>query len=506
VAAERIHVVGEVHTRTTLMAHDIIITKHNESFVRINCEPAIFEELAEFFTFYADDYKFSPMYKRKVWDGKIRLLNKKTMQLPHGLAFYVCKIARDKGYTCLNQTNQETNFTLKDAEFFANSLKLPMEPRDYQLAAFATAIRSNRRLILSPTASGKSLVAYLLVRFLLQFECAQGVLIVPTVSLVEQMYGDFEDYSKNNKWNVGKYCQKVYAGFDKNISSPLVISTWQSLQDFAPKYFSPFDFVIGDEAHTFKAKSLSYIMNSMNNARFRIGMTGTVKDTQVNLLSIEGHFGPTYKAISTKELMDRGQIAQLQIRCIVLSHPHHARKKMDYQEEVDFIVSNTARNEYVRDLALSMDKNTLVLFNYVEKHGQIIHDLIEERGNGRKVFFVHGGVDAEDREMIRHLTEQENDAIIVASLGTFSTGVNIKNLHNIIFAHIGKSKIKILQSIGRGLRLSENKTNAVIYDLVDDLRYNDEINYSMRHYVERVKIYNEEKFKISNSKMELKYE
>lgn len=491
------------------MAYDIRITKHNEAFVRISCEPAILEELAAFFTFYADDYKFSPMYKRKVWDGKIRLLNKKTMQLPHGLSFYVCKIARDKGYTCLNETNKETNFTLKDAEFFASALKLPMEPRDYQLAAFATAIRSNRRLILSPTASGKSLVAYLIMRFLLQFECKQGILIVPTTSLVEQMYGDFEDYSKNNKWNVETNCQKVYAGFDKRISNPLVISTWQSLQDFPPKYFSPFDFIIGDEAHTFKAKSLSYIMNNMNNARFRVGMTGTVKDTQVNLLSIEGHFGPTYKAISTKELMDRGQIAQLQIKCLVLSHPEHARKKafdMDYQQEVDFIVSNLTRNEYVTDLALSMEKNTLVLFNYVEKHGQIIHDLIQEKAQGRKVFFVHGGVDAEDRETIRHLTEQENDVIIVASLGTFSTGVNIKNLHNVIFAHIGKSKIKILQSIGRGLRLSENKTNAVIYDLVDDLRYKDKINFSMKHYVERVKIYNEEKFKISNSKVELSYE
>jgi superfamily II DNA or RNA helicase len=504
-AAERVYVLGEVYTRTTLMNYDITITKVNEAFVRIQCEPGILHELAEFFTFYADDYKFSPMYKRKVWDGKIRLLNKKNMQLPHGLAFYICKIARDKGYTCLNTTNKETNFTLKDAEFFANSLKLPMEPRDYQLAAFATAIRSNRRLILSPTASGKSLVAYLLARFLLQFECKQGILIVPTVSLVEQMYGDFEQYG----WNAEKYCQRVYAGFDKNISKPLVISTWQSLQDFPTKYFAPFDFIIGDEAHTFKAKSLSYIMNNMHNARFRIGMTGTVKDTQVNLLSIEGHFGPTYRAISTKELMDRGQIAQLQIKCLVLSHPEHAKKNafnMDYQQEVDFIVSNTARNEYVRDLALSMEKNTLVLFNYVEKHGQIIHDLIAEKAQGRKVFFVHGGVDAEDRETIRHLTEKENDAIIVASLGTFSTGVNIKNLHNVIFAHIGKSKIKILQSIGRGLRLSENKTNAVIYDLVDDLRHKDRINFSMKHYVERVKIYNEEKFKISNSKVELKYE
>ena len=236
-AVEGIYVLGEVHTRATLMAYDIRITKHNEAFVRISCEPGILEELAEFFTFYADNYKFSPMYKRKVWDGKVRLLNKKTMQLPHGLSFYVCKIARDKGYTCLNETNKETNFTIKDAEFFASALKLPMEPRDYQLAAFATSIRSNRRLILSPTASGKSLVAYLIIRFLLQFECKQGILIVPTTSLCYQMFNDFRDYSKNDKdFNVDDEASIIMAGKDKN---PNVDRIKVTLENDKVCYFKP---------------------------------------------------------------------------------------------------------------------------------------------------------------------------------------------------------------------------------------------------------------------------
>jgi superfamily II DNA or RNA helicase len=263
------------------------------------------------------------------------------------------------------------------------------------------------------------------------------------------------------------------------------------------KYFAQFDFIIGDEAHTFKAKSLTAIMTKLINCDVRIGTTGTLDDSKVNKLVLEGLFGPVFKVISTKELIERKQLADFKIKCIVLKYPEaicKAVKGFAYPDEMNFIVGYEGRNNFIRDLAISLNGNSLILFTYVEKHGKILYDLLTEKAKGRKIFFIHGGVEAEDREAVRHITEQENDAIIVASYGTFSTGVNIRNLHNIIFASPTKSKIRSLQSIGRGLRLGDNKTSATLYDIADDLRYGPYTNFTLKHYEERIKIYSEEKF------------
>jgi superfamily II DNA or RNA helicase len=120
--------------------------------------------------------------------------------------------------------------------------------------------------------------------------------------------------------------------------------------------------------------------------------------------------------------------------------------------------------------------------------------LIKEKVKERKVFFVDGDVETEIREEIRKIMETENDAIVVASFGTFSTGTNIRNLHNIIFASPSKSRVRNLQSIGRGLRQSDGKEMATLYDIADDLRHKKRMNFTLQHFVERVKIYNEEKF------------
>ena len=338
--------------------------------------------------------------------------------------------------------------------------------------------------------------------------CVRGLLIVPTVSLVEQMAGDFKDYSSHNGWNAEAYCQKIYQGKDRNITKPIVISTWQSLYEMDRKYFSKFDFIIGDEAHLFAAKSLTDIMTKLPNAYYRVGTTGTLDGSLTHKLTLEGYFGAVYKTITTKELMDRKEVAELEIKSLVLRYPERVCKVvqgMDYFEEMDYIVSNEARNKFVTNLALSLEGNTLVLFQFVEKHGKLLHEMIEKKGHdGRKVYLVFGGVDADEREEIRRIVETEKDAIIVASYGTFSTGINIRNLHNVIFASPSKSRIRNLQSIGRGLRLGDNKDKATLYDIADDLRHKDYINYTLKHYAERIKIYHEEKFKINTYKIELK--
>ena len=478
------------------MIEHVVIEKVNNIYVQVTAEPGILQEMSEFFTFSTPGYQFSPAFKSRHWDGKIRLLNLNTRQIYLGLVPYIKKFCKDSNYTC-EYIDEDKEVYPVDTKNLASALSLPMEPRDYQLLASSVGLTKKRTVLISPTASGKSLIIYMMIRHLLNTGKKRGLLIVPTINLVTQMHGDFKNYSSINGWNVEKYCQKIYGGESKIPDTDLIISTWQSIYDMPKKYFAQFDFIIGDEAHTFKAKSLTSIMTKLINCDVRVGTTGTLDDSKVNKLVLEGLFGPVFKVISTKELIDRKQLADFKIKCLILKYPEEvckAVKGFAYPDEMNFIVSHEGRNNFIRDLAINLNGNSLILFTYVEKHGKILYDLLTEKAKGRKIFFIHGGVEAEDREAVRHITEKENDAIIVASYGTFSTGVNIRNLHNIIFASPTKSKIRSLQSIGRGLRLGDNKTAATLYDIADDLRYGPYTNFTLKHYEERVKIYSEEKF------------
>lgn len=480
---------------------DVVIHQLDNIYARIHCEPSIAQELSDFFSFDVPAAKFSPAFRNKHWNGKIYLFRIKTQTIYAGLVPYIIEFCKMNSYTYEDKTDYFSSSQKLSSDFIP-SLKLPVEPRDYQLNAFAFALLKKRAVIVSPTASGKSLMIYMIIRQLQNTGKKQGLLIVPTISLVEQMYTDFQSYG----YDVSKNVQRIYQGKERAPTYPLIVSTWQSIYDMPKKYFAQFDYVIGDEAHTFKAKSLTAIMTKLVNCDVRIGTTGTLDGTKVNKLVLEGLFGPVKKIVTTKELMNRKQLADFIIRCMVLKYSKEECKivrGMSYQEEIEFLVSNEKRNKYISDLAIGLQGNSLILFTYVEKHGKVLYEMIKEisKNSNRKIFFVHGGTEAEDREAVRHITEKENDAIIVASYGTFSTGVNIRNLHNIIFSSPTKSRIRSLQSIGRGLRLGDNKEKAVLYDIVDDLRYNNESNFAIKHFEERIKIYNEEKFNISISQI-----
>jgi len=473
---------------------DIRLEKVNEAYIRVTSERNIAQELSDYFTFYVPGYQFTPAYKSRYWDGKIRLLDLRTMFIYRGLIAYIEKFCEERKYTLDIDIELRTSkiFSLVEAKEFVDTLKLPHEVRDYQLNSFVHAIRNKRLLLLSPTASGKSLILYCIIRHL-QIENERGLLIVPTTSLVEQMYKDFQDYGYDSE----QYCHRQYSGKEKHTNKFLTITTWQSIYKNPQEYFEQFDFVVGDEAHQFKAKSLATILSGCTNAGYRIGCTGTLDGTQTHRLVLEGLFGPVYQATTTKELMDNKHLADFKIKCLILKYPETVCKQSrdwDYNTEVDYIVLNKARNEFIKNLVLSLEGNTLILFQFVEKHGKDLHSLIKEHTKNRHVFFVYGGTDVEVRESIRAITEKEKDAIIVASYGTFSTGVNIRNLHNIVFASPSKSRIRNLQSIGRGLRIGDNKQEATLFDISDDFRIGKHTNYTLKHFVERVKIYDEEKF------------
>ena len=484
---------------------DVILHKLNEAYIKVECEKSISQELSSYFSFRVPGYQFVPAYKNKLWDGFIRLYDLRTNQIYHGLVPYIEKFCAERNYT--SEINSEISitesFSLVEAVDFVRTLDLPHEIRDYQLNAFVQAVRNRRILLLSPTASGKSLILYVILRWLQESDYKRGLLIVPTTSLVEQMYTDFKSYGYDSE----EYCHRQYSGKEKHTNKLLTITTWQSIYKNDADYFEQFDFVMGDEAHQFKAKSLTTILSGCTNAKYRIGTTGTLDGTQTHRLVLEGLFGPVYKATTTSELIDKGQLASFKIKCLILKHNEAVCKQArdwDYNTEIDYIVQNPARNEFIRNLALSLNGNTLILFQFVEKHGKDLYTIIKDSVKDRHVFFVFGGTDVEVRESVRAITEKERDAIIVASYGTFSTGVNIRNLHNIIFASPSKSRIRNLQSIGRGLRKGDNKEEAVLFDIADDFRIGKFVNYTLKHFIERVKIYDDEKFNYKFYNIELK--
>ena len=484
---------------------NLILHKKNEAHIQVECDKSIAQELSDYFCFFVPGYQFTPAYKNRVWDGRIRLFDLRTFTIYHGLVHYIIKFCKERDYTIemADDISTTENFSLVEAVDFIRTLNLPFEPRDYQIKSFVGAVRNKRMLLLSPTASGKSLIIYLIVRWLQEAGYERGLLIVPTTSLVEQMFSDFESYGYDSE----EYCHRQYSGKEKHTNKFLTITTWQSIYKNEKEYFEQFDFVLGDEAHQFKAKSLTTILSGCSNAKYRIGTTGTLDGTQTHRLVLEGLFGPVYKATTTSELIDKGQLADFKIKCLVLKYEESIcklAKDWDYNTEIDYIVRNQVRNEFIRNLALSLNGNTLILFQFVEKHGKDLFKIIKDKAGNRHVFFVFGGTDVEVRESVRSITEKESDAIIVASYGTFSTGVNIRNLHNIIFASPSKSRIRNLQSIGRGLRKGDNKDSATLFDIADDFRIGKFANYSLKHFIERCKIYDEEKFNYKFYNIELK--
>lgn len=502
---------------------DIHVRKVDEASITVDCaEESTAADLNTYFTFHTQIWqRRGPKKIKRPFDCPHRLYNLKTHRLPAGLLRYVLAFSQERNLTVEVEEglNVLANFSVEEASRFIKELNphaggKPIEAHEHQILGLAKTVRYKRILLQSPTASGKSLLIYSIIKYLLQKQgggCKRGLVIVPTVSLVSQMAGDFMDYS-NGK--MGGKVQMIHEGLSSVVTCPVTVSTWQSIYDMPKTWYEQFDFVIGDEAHGFKASSLNHIMSSLKNARYRIGTTGTLDDMKLHKLVIEGHFGPHSKLVSTKQLQDKGLIADLVIKCLIFQYTdveisnlwtsiRRLKSAGDhmgaYRAEMDFLIGSTKRNKFIKNLASSLKGNKLILFQNLD-HGQHLTDLL---AGVEQVYLVNGATEAATREEVRKLAERMTDVVIVASYGVYSTGVNIKNLNHVIFASPSKSKIRVLQSIGRGLRLKEGKTFVTLYDIADDLRKvdtvnGDLVNSAMKAYVERLKFYKEEDWKLSS--------
>ena len=481
---------------------NIEIYPYDDVFIKIDCERGLAKELSDYFTFKVPNYQYTPAYKNKLWDGRIRLFNLHTRTIYAGLSDYVAQFTKDRGYkikihdfpiTESNISNEHINKWLKDY------LKLPFVPHEHQIDAITTSINKNRCLLLSPTGSGKSLIIYSLMRYYCDIipNNKKILIIVPTTGLVSQMYNDFKDYSEKSDWDVEANCHTIFSGKNKETNKNIVISTWQSLYKLPEKYFQKFGAVFGDECHLFKAKSLTRIMTKLKNCPYRIGTTGTLDDSLTHKLVIEGLFSRVYKVTNTKDLMKKKLLSSLKIECITLKYTPEEiieNKRVSYNDEIKWLINSSKRNNFLTNLCCKIKGNILILFNFVQEHGIPLHESIKNKCKNKKVFLIHGKTDVEQREEIRRILDIETDAILVASYGTCSTGINIKNIDNIIFSSPSRSVVRVLQSIGRGLRITETKNKVKLYDISDDFRYLKYVNHTYRHLQERIKIYEREMF------------
>ena len=488
------------------MSEKITIEYLDSVYMRIVCDSGIKQELSEHFSFKPEGYQFSPKYKARVWDGTIRMFQPMKPVLYVGLYPHLKKFCEQRDYVleAPREIGEDEFVDEKYLDELCEMISCKFKPRDYQREYIENAIQKRRSLSLSPTSSGKSLIIYLLQQHYYEALGLRTLIIVPTISLVHQMAGDFVDYGCDES-----LIYKIQGGVDKNTKDPIVISTWQSLIKQPKDWFQQFGCVMGDEAHTFQAKSLTTIMHKLNKCEYRHGFTGTLKssESKTHRMVLEGCFGEVKRIVTTKKLMDEGTVADFEVKAIVLNHSNEAKgafkKAMGQVKEAvrkwpaerEFIVNHEKRNNFIKNLVWSLkDQNNLILFDLVEKHGKVLAPLLEKEG--RELHFIYGNTKGDERERIRHLVE--NDPIkqhnILASYGVFSTGVNIKRLDNVIFASSSKSEIKVLQSIGRSLRKAEDSRKAVLYDIADDLSVGSYENYTLKHFKSRIEIYSQEEF------------
>lgn len=483
-------------------ADEVTVTFKNEVFMKVQADPGILLEIRDAFSFRVPGYQFMPAFRTGRWDGFIRLLDLRSGEMYVGLYESLKELCAKRKWRFLPAPKIGALRDVTDLNEFIKALNLPtdLEVRDYQLDAIHSALENRRRIIVSPTGSGKSLIIYIIIRYLLDnvLPGDEGdiVLVVPTVNLVKQMFSDFEDYSRVNAWDVDANCQQIFSGQEKIFTKPVVITTWQSLIKLKHQLNKTYA-VIGDEAHRFTAKSLVSIMEGMPEAEYRIATTGTLKDATVDHMVLEGLFGPIFTATTTKELQDRKLLAALKIGVMVMEYNDANRRvfsSVKYHEEIEFITKHQKRNEFIASLALQLEGNTLIMYRMIE-HGKAIYDIVDSKAHKkRKIFLVNGGTPADDREALRKVVEKEKDSISVVSIGTFAEGVNIKNINNIIFASPSKSKVKVLQSIGRGLRVGEDGRGTLLFDIADDLSWKSKKNHTLRHLDERIRLYASEQF------------
>lgn len=458
-------------------------------------------EIQESLAFYAKGYQHMPLFKRKLWDGKVRIFTVSKRILPVGLLGWLRLLGESKGFEVRIAPSVYSAIVPFDDEFFLSNVA-PLsrfEIMEHQVGALEAVLVSNTSLVLSPTSSGKSLILYLCCRYLYLKHGVRSLIIVPNTTLVEQMREDFIEYATDG-WGP-KEIHGIYTGKERDVDAQVVVSTYQTATKLDPVWFQQFGAVFVDEAHGANSKSITFIIEACAKMRWRAGFTGTLNGTYMHEMEMRARFGELVKLVSTIELMEMGIVAQLHIDAITLNYndtvsEQSKSKNWDYDHEIGFLTTYEPRNAFLAQLATTSDDNVMILFQRRE-HGAILRAMIEKHieGTGKVMYYVDGDVPIDDRKPIRAAMESRRGSILLASFGTSSVGLSIKNIHTVILGHPFKDRVRVLQTIGRGLRLCEGKTKVTVIDVGDWLSgKRKKGNVTHEHFLSRLETYQEEGF------------
>lgn len=490
-----------------------------------------------------DNFFFKKRHKLGVWDGTIDHF--KNGIIRYGLWKEIYKCCKEHGYKFdvdksqfpfdLNVTKESVANFCK--EYYNEYRVEPNEknpegiftPYDHQIDAVFNMLKYKFGLIEVATAGGKSLIFATFMFYILKNinPNAKFLLVVPQMSLVTQFYDDIVDYNLGyNKEQKNPFVLNVEEVFsDKprkvrdGIKPNVYIGTYQSLINYPTEFFSQFDVVVTDESHTAKSKSLDTILSkTFGHAKYRLGLSGTYPgDQSAEYLTIQSLMGPKLMTVKARELMDKGIVSEVKINVMILDHDEHdfaetvysIKKRGDgqkaYQLEKEFVQKSLRRKLFFKKLVDRFNNNSLILFHNIE-YGTMLYEYLRDNVIDKHIYYVDGGTDKEKREKIKKIMEITNDGkpkILVASFGTFSTGINIKAIMNIVFADSFKSDKIIRQSIGRGLRLHKDKNKLVVFDITDKLHKSYK-NILYNQYLSRKeKIYDKQGFPVNEHKIKL---
>lgn len=499
----------------------ITVHKYDEVYFWLECNYEQSVGLRNHLSCYAPNHKFDQRFKAKVWDGKISFYDLRTKLLPIGLIDELQKFAFRNDYELIFDFDKEEfvdSISEQDIHEFYEKIysQTDFYPRDYQHNAIKRALSHHRGIIQAATGAGKSLTIYSLIRYCMEVLEGDVILVVPNITLVNQMFSDFTDYG----WEtVGDEVCVLYTNAVYNENKRVLITTWQSVYKREPQFFERFGAIIVDECHSINSSSSSLrtILEKAKYAQYRIGLTATVPTFPADIRTLTGYLGPILSTVTTEELIDRKILSEVKIiNCLLKYSAEDVKncKKMTYPEEVRFVTEHPLRNNFLGFVLknINSDENSIVLCDRIE-HLKRIVGYLEENFPDRPVEVIRGSVSGKERERIRKSVEGQDGIIIVATYATMSTGVNIPKIHNIFLFSSYKSMFKIYQTIGRGLRKHESKKFLKVWDVVDDLRYKKRktknqkepigYNYLFDHFKERLTLYDKQNFKYINKSLDI---
>ena len=492
------------------MDADLKILHYNETYVRIEALSPILIEIYNHFKFYTKNYRFHPKYKAGLWDGTISIFKMKDKLLLKGLLPDLIQWAEHNQYSYdLSERAQQglSDYNIDDEKVnqLYEKLNGPFEPLDSQVDAVKHCINNGRAIILAPTSNGKSYIIHALAAFH-AMQKQRVLVMIDRSQLIEQLRENLRDeYLGGEQFNYVTVYDKLGVPDDCDV----YFTTWQSCVDNTQKWFDQFDVIIADEVHKFKADSLKKIFEKLGHVSIRYGFTATLdNDSQTDRLTIKGMFGTPHRVATIKELIEQGVVARPIVTAIILEYPdtvrrEFARRKFEtpqakFAAEVKLSEEYEPRNAFIGKMDKHLDGNTLVAFKHHD-HGQRLLNYLRD-----DAFFVNSTVKLKKRLDISKQIDEMKNSTAAVSIGTFSTGISIRNVNNIIITCQLMSKITVPQLIGRGMRKAEGKTVVHIFDIGDSLSLegkND--NTLMKHFKERLQIYAESGFEIKIQRIKL---